>query len=212
MSYVLCLMSCILNYEGKDFMKYKEYVKEFGDTCACTLRLTNHWKTTGRIVIGDLWIHENSHPANEEWSLQLLVKTAHKQYLKEILGETELERGDWTLVTSTIDDVKLLAVRFQDLKYKQFISTCSTSTEGPPRVAKHHENISRPQVAADYLKYAAGIDIHNHVWQGTAAFEDVWKTKDRHIRQFSGIMSFVFTNAFLATKYFPKKDLVALAI
>lgn len=99
-----------------------------------------------------------------------------------------------------------MAVRFQDLKEKQFVSTCSVSNAGPPRVTKHHGDVTRPQVAFDYLEWAAGIDIHNHVRQGTNAFEDVWKTKDRHTRQFSGVMSFVFTNA-STTKYFCQKDL-----
>ena len=130
--------------------------------------LENHRTHSNRGLV--VWICENSHPANEEWSLQLLVKTAHKQYPKEILAETELERGDWTSVTSTIDDVKLLAVRFQDLKYKQFISTCSTSKEGPPGVTKHHGNNSRPQVAADYLKYAAGIDMFGREQQHLRMF------------------------------------------
>ena len=80
------------------------------------------------------------------------------------------------------------------------------STEGPPRETKHHGLISRPQVAFDYLQFAAGIDIHNHVRTGSRGYEDAWLTKCPHIRQFAGLMGFLFTNAFLAIKYFEKKS------
>ena len=62
----------------------------------------------------------------------------------------------------------MLACLFKDLKEKQFISNCSTSLEGEPRVTKHHGEIARPQVAEVYLKMAAGIDIHNHVRTGSS--------------------------------------------
>ena len=42
-------------YEGKDYMKSKKGVKEHGATCATTLRLTEPWKGSGRVVIGDSW-------------------------------------------------------------------------------------------------------------------------------------------------------------
>ena len=69
-----------------------------------------------------------------------------------------------------------MSVKFVDLQPKQFISTCSASTSGEPRITRHHGNILRPQVACEYLKYAASIDIHNHIRTGTSGFEDVWLT------------------------------------
>ena len=89
-----------------------------------------------------------------------------------------------------------------------FISSCSASTSGRPRNTKHHGQVSQPQVAVDYLDYAAGIDIHNHVRTGSTGFEDAWLTKAPHHRQFAGTMGFVFTNAYLAQKYFHDKKLV----
>ena len=87
---------------------------------------------------------------------------------------------------------------------KQFISTCSASTDGPPRATKHCGLISRPQVAYDYLRYSAGIDVHNHVRTGSLGLEDVWRTASPHTRQFTGVLGFVFTNSYLAMKYFKK--------
>ena len=118
-----------------------------------------------------------------------------------MLKEKDLQRGEWTSATTTIDDVNLLAVRFLHLKEKQFISTASTSQVVPPRVTKHHALVSLPQVAYDYLKCCSNVDTPNHVWQGRNAFEDVWQTKNPHHRQFAGILSFIFSNAFLAMSY-----------
>ena len=68
-----------------------------------------------------------------------------------------------------------------DLQAKEFISTCSTSLEGPPRVTKHHGLVKRPEVAHDYLSYASGIDIFNRFRTGGTGLEDVWHTKSPHI-------------------------------
>ena len=82
----------------------------------------------------------------------MLVKTDHTNYPRYLLGTST--RGAWNSATAEIDGVSLLAVKFKDLKEKQFISTCSSSVAGEPRVTRHSGLISRPQVAVDYLKYA----------------------------------------------------------
>ena len=123
-----------------------------------------------------------------------LVKTAHKHYLKEMLSEKIVARGEWNSVSGQIDGVDLLAVRFVDLQVKQFISTCSTSTVGPPRETKHNGFINRPQVAYDYLNNAAGIDIHNHVRTGSFGLKDVWMTIDPPVHQFAGVTGVMLTN------------------
>ena len=46
-----------------------------------------------------------------------------------------------------IDGLKVTATRFIDLQEKLFISSCLTDLNGPPRVTKHHGEVSRPQVA-----------------------------------------------------------------
>ena len=63
----------------------------------------------------------------------MLVKTAHKDFPSELLGETPLELGEWVTFSTTKDDVKLQACRFKDLKTKDFISTCSSIVPGNPR-------------------------------------------------------------------------------
>ena len=109
-----------------------------------------------------------------------------------MLSEKIVARGEWNSVSGQIDGVDLLAVRFVDLQVKQFISTCSTSTVGPPRETKHNGFINHPQMAYDYLNNAAGIDIHNHVRTGSFGLEDVWMTIDPSVRQPYPIMGYKY--------------------
>ena len=195
-------------YEGKEFMAKKQFVDELGATAATCLRLTESYKASGRMVIADSWFGSVK-SAIELWLRNglysiMLVKTAHKNYPKELLAESKLGRGKWNSAHAEIDGVKMLAVKFLDLQDKQFIGTCSSDLPGPPRKTKHCGEITRPIIAFDYLESAAGIDIHNHVRTGSKGFEDVWMTKNPILRQFAGIMGFVFANAFLAMKYFGK--------
>ena len=192
-------------------MREKPFLENFGATTATCLRLTEYWSSSGRVVVGDSWFGSVKSAiqlmlVNGLYSI-FLVKTAHKLFPKEILSETNLQRGEWNAASAVIDDVNLLAVKFKDLQSKQFISTCSASSVGNPRETRHHGLVQRPKVASDYLKFAAGIDIHNHVRTGSKGLEDVWLTKDAHQRQFTGIMSFLFSNAFLTMKHFFDKEL-----
>ena len=70
-------------YEGKEYMKDKEHVTEYGATTATTLRLTDYWKNTGRIVVGDSWfgsVKTAVQLMHKGLYSNLLVKTAHKNY------------------------------------------------------------------------------------------------------------------------------------
>ena len=203
-------------YEGKDPMSTKEYVKEYGATCATTLRLAESIKSSGRIVIGDSWF------GSVKTVVQLrkiglyaimLVKTAHALFPKELLNSHKLARGEWVGYTSTVDDVELMATSFQDLKKKQFVSTCESVVPGKPRVTKHHGNVARPKVAETYLKHADSIDKHNSFRTGSLGLEDVLHTHSPHLRMFFGLTGFLFTNAYLAFRFFKpeQKDLKHLS-
>ena len=61
---------------------------------------------------------------------------------------------------------------FHDLKVKDFQSTCSMSIPGEPQKTKHHDLVPCPQVAVDYLKNAASIDIHNCYRTGSCGMKD----------------------------------------
>ena len=193
-------------------MKQEEFTDEHQATTATCLRLTQNWKHTGRVVIADSWFGSVTSAVqlmkvNGLHSI-MLVKTAHSIYPKETFSNIMLKRGEWVTRVAEIDNINLMAVKFVDLQPKQFISTCSVSTSGPPRKTKHHGSILRPQVAFEYLSYCAGIDIHNHIRTGSTGFEDTWLTKKPHNRQFAGILGFVFTNAYQAMQYFGRGNML----
>ena len=197
-------------YEGKDIMAAKDYVMPFGAITATTLRLTQPYHGTGKRVIADSW--SGSVKSAVELSKRglysiMLVKTAHKQFPRQLLGEKNLERGDWVAYTATVDEVKVQACRFRDLKVKDFVSTCSTAIPGNPRKTNHNGFVSRPKVAEDYLKNSASIDVHNHYRTGSCGLEDIWHTKNPHRRQLAGILGFCFTNGYLAMKHFTNPNL-----
>ena len=132
----------------------------------------------------------------------MIVKTAHKRFPREALDSHDLEIGEWVAYNATFDDVKLQVVSFQDIKKKQFISTCSTILPGNPRKTRYLGEVSHPKVAEFYLNHVAAIDMDNHIRTGSMGLEDAILTKSPHIRQFTGILGFLFTNAYLAYRYF----------
>jgi hypothetical protein len=96
-------------HEPKEHMAEKDYVAEYGATTACCLRITQHWKGSGRIVVAwfgsvksciQLW-NMNSLYAN------MLVKTAHKEYPRFPLRDSKIERGEWISATAKIEGTEL---------------------------------------------------------------------------------------------------------
>ena len=106
----------------------KDHVREYGATTATILHLTEPYHGSGRCVIADSWF--GSVKCASELMRQglysiMLVKTAHKDFPRQLLGEEPLQHGEWKAYTADKDGVKLQACRFCDLKVKDFISTCS---------------------------------------------------------------------------------------
>ena len=99
----------------------------------------------------------------------MLVNPAYKNYSVDMLNESQLARGKCIALQTKTEDVKLQAVKFLDLKEKQFVSACSTTLLGPPRKTKHCGEITCPMVAYEYLQSAGSIDIHNHVQTGSVS-------------------------------------------
>ena len=197
-------------YEGKESMAYKTHVKEYGATAATTLRLMQPYHGSGRCLVAGSWFGSVKSAVELRkrrlYSI-MIVKTAHRNFPRLLLGEPNLQRGRWVACSTVKDEIKLQACWFEDLKVKDFISTCSTSVPGNLRVTRHHGLVNHPQVAESYLKYAASIDIHNHYCTVSCGVEDIWHTKKPHHRQFGGVLGFCFTNSFLAYKYFCNKNI-----
>ena len=77
---------------------------------------------------------------------------------------------------------------------------------GHPQKTKHHGLVPSSQATETYLKYAASINIHNHVWTSSSALENVWKTLNPDKRQLAGILGFCLINAFLAMQQFQNQN------
>ena len=93
----------------------------------------------------------------------MLVKTAYKDFPRELLSQNNLQRSEWNTVTSETDDGELQACHSLDLQLKDFISTYKIQRQVQVIHKKHHGLVPSPQAAETYLKYAASINIHNHV-------------------------------------------------
>ena len=97
-----------------------------------------------------------------------------------MLGQRILERGQWVTYTATVNDRKVQACQFRDLKLKDFVSTCSLSIAQKCRKMKHHGLVPNPCVAEEYLKNSASVDVHNHYCTGSVGLEHIWHTKNPH--------------------------------
>ena len=63
----------------------------------------------------------------------MLLKTVHKRFPCQLLGNRTLQRGEWVAHTAENEGIKFQAYRFKNLKVKDFTSTCSTALPGNPR-------------------------------------------------------------------------------
>ena len=143
-------------YKGKEPMSTKEF-KPFGTTTVTTIRLTQSYHDSEHREIADSWFSSvkcASELIKRGLYCIMLVKTAHKEFLPQLFGTKKLEHGEWVVYSTERDGVKLLACCFRDLKIKDFISTCSTSNPGKPRLTKHHQLVNQLQAAEQYLQAA----------------------------------------------------------
>ena len=80
-------------------MSQKKHVKSYGAATATTLRLAELYHGTGKKVISDSWFGSvKSATALLKRGLYsiMLVKTANRDFPRDLLGETDLEIGEWT--------------------------------------------------------------------------------------------------------------------
>ena len=90
------------------------------------MQLTEAYHGSGRRVIADSWFGSvKCAKALMERGLYLimLVKTAYKDFPRELLSQNNLQRSEWNTVTSETDDGELQACHSLDLQLKDFISS-----------------------------------------------------------------------------------------
>ena len=210
--------------EGKERMQKKQFVKEFGATCACTLRICQFWWGTGRIVIGDSWF------GSVKTVVQLFirglhamcnVKTAHKNYsraqVKKICPEGRVVHGSVTCELPAKpgkSPYRLLATCWRRCKFLMYlICTCSADLPG---LEKHYKSytlqngeveitektLPRPKCMVAYKVTSPVIDAHNHQRQATLGLESLWITTVWWHRHFCCIFTTAVVNAYRAYKHF----------
>ena len=104
---------------------------------AQTLRLSEPWHGTGRIIVADSAFSSVT-TAIELKKCGLLftgvVKTASREFPKEYLNDAckYRHKGDHICLTTIIDNCNLIALGWKDKTIKSFVSTCGTTQSGEP--------------------------------------------------------------------------------
>ena len=200
--------------EGKEAMKEKRWQRELGAGTATTLRLSEPWHGSGRIVCGDSWF------ASVKTAIELrrkglfftgIVKTAHRMFPLKALGvHCPLERGSTVTATAVEDGIDIIAHGWRDRKVHRFVSTCGTTLQGTPAKKRRYDDdgkvffkeVQRTKLAEEYYDGAPALDIHNHIRQDGLSLETIWRTERWHHRFFAAMFGIIETNAFLAFNYF----------
>ena len=97
-------------YERKDIVAHMEHVKPFGATTATVIRITQPYHSIRRRVIADSWfgsVKSAVELLKKGLYSIMLVKTAHKQFPRCLLGQSTLERGQWVVYTARVNDHKI---------------------------------------------------------------------------------------------------------
>lgn len=194
--------------EGKNDMSNKKWQRQFDAGTATTLRLTEPWHGSGRIVVGGSWF-SSVKTAVELSKCGLfyigMLKTAHWNFpLKKLTDETPPAKGSSVVAVAKVDNTDLYAISWRDRKVHTFISSCGTTLSGTPARKRRYDEcgsvcfkeILRPKIVETYFDGAPSIDIHNHIRQSGLALEQVWKTHKWTHRIFASLLGVIETNAF----------------
>eukprot|EP00731_Ephydatia_muelleri_P003545 Em0001g3545a len=212
------LVVCIEICEGKEAESKKKWSHLPAGT-AQTLRLSEPWHGTGRIIVADSAFSSVT-TAIELKKCGLLftgvVKTASREFPKEYLNDacTYRHEGDHICLTTIIDNCNLIALGWKDKTIKSFVSTCGTTQPGEPhkkhRYSKEGDiittEIPRPQLVSQYFSASSKIDVHNHLRQGLLNIEDAWGTQTWWHRLAATFVGITVIDAMLAYNYERRVD------
>ncbi|KAL5488763.1 hypothetical protein EMCRGX_G017752 [Ephydatia muelleri] len=181
--------------EGKEAESKKKWSHLPAGT-AQTLRLSEPWHGTGRIIVADAAFSSVT-TAIELKKCGLLftgvVKTASREFPKEYLNDAckYRHKGDHICLTTIIDNCNLIALGWKDKTIKSFVSMCGTTQPGEPH--KKHSASSK-------------IDVHNHLRQGLLNIEDAWGTQTWWHRLAATFVGITVIDAMLAYNYEHRVD------
>ena len=222
------LCGMILNMEivkGKaEEVKPKYWSKDVGACAATTLRLSEPWFGTQRVVAGDSWFASVS-------TAELLmkkglyfigdVKTGTKRFVpKAVYDEaTAHENGAWATFTTELDhDGKKIpaycVTHRRGESIHGFIATCGTTLSGNAVNVYFEDDEERlltetveyeltrkaPKVLNDFTAAQPAIDRHNRYRQHILAMEKRLPTNNYSFRFFTTMLGILFTTTFFAVR------------
>jgi hypothetical protein len=145
--------------EGKEAQHAKKFHEEYGEGTAVTLRLTENYFGSGRIVTGDsafASVKTGVACGDRGLEFQGMCKTAHKLFPKAFLtawvareNTAEARWGNFMSCTAkavsaaTGKTYPLLSVAWRDKKAKYIIATRGTTLAGNPHVKYRHRIVER---------------------------------------------------------------------
>ena len=138
------LSKCLLRIdmqEGAVRMQDKKYNKEWGKSAGCTLRLTEPWHGSGRIVIGDSWFgNMNNISACLSHGLFPIfnMKGACKAFpIEEVKSQVTKEKRTYSLMAKIKlkngEEYHVTAGGHKERQPMVLAATCSTMQRGPDR-------------------------------------------------------------------------------
>ena len=211
--------------EGAERNAQKDYADQGAGT-GTSLRLTQAYHRTGRVLVGDSWF------ASVLTCVALfqaglffigIVKTASRFFPKEFLSDwleanhARENRGKHILLKTKRDGVDVYALGWSDKKGKQIIFTSGTTNPGAPSVRVRHKAVvrdgvwvkttyqkvvNRPHVTEEMFNAYSTIDVHDHYRQGSLEIERLWITKDWILRIFGPFLGIIIVNSFNCYRFF----------
>jgi hypothetical protein len=209
--------------EGKAAMVDKAFNSKWGKATGCTLRLTQPWHNSGRIVVGDSWFGRVV-CAVALWMYGLFCvlnvkgKTSKFYPLAEVRAEVSKETRQFSKMAAvkTVEgkSFDMLAGGHMEKQPMCLISTCETMHPGEDRRftvfsldedGSEQKSIvvySTTRLHELYRKFFSMVDQNNKCRQEFMHFADIWLTHDWSKRVIGETWGLSAVNTFFTINYF----------
>ena len=210
--------------EGKDAMKYKEFVGEMKAQAACSIRIAEASKVCGQDTsnkgatidqyCGDSWF------TSVETCLQMIergyeyggvIKNCHAGFPR---FQLEALMSDWpggSYLVMTSDNLVATGYKYNSRKVICFLSSKNfgPTTPGNPYQARFIDQgknlrtreVERPAHMSKYFECCNAIDSHNHARQGILSLEEHWLTQCPWFRLVTTFVGLTVTDMWKAVRY-----------
>ena len=179
--------------------------------------LTNNTKVQGRKVTGTRELAKNAVVATAKQRSK--AQNPHGAKNSERKKHPSIARGQHLVLVSTLPNgnnpaTNVMAVGWADQTLKCFIGTSGNTLPGLPHVrttykivtddtgqllqSKRTSTVPRPACIQFMFNYFAGIDIHDHLRQGSLNLEKSWRTYSWSKRAYTTILAMTMTDAYLS--------------